>query len=194
MFLHTEFGGCNSPLFSEVDDRHHFPPPGPSNPSSNIIHPTHHSRVQLDGHHLLGLFQQLHGQVTRSGPNLQDDIRGLEARLVHDRLHHQGILQNVLALGLVELDACTCAYRGCMRVCGNDKGRAVTRNSAGVEALPNSPEKPFETFLAPFLATPPAARRPDMAPTNSEALVLGPGGHRLAPVRRPLCRCEQRRQ
>ena len=42
----------------------------------------------------------------RAWANLQHHIRALHARLVHNRLHHQRVLQDVLALGLVELDAC----------------------------------------------------------------------------------------
>jgi hypothetical protein len=38
--------------------------------------------------------------------NLQHHVGGLDARLVHDGLHHQRVLQDVLALALVELDAC----------------------------------------------------------------------------------------
>lgn len=68
--------------------------------------PAYHARVQLNGHDLLGPLQQLHGQVARARANLEHHVRGLHARLVHDGLHHLRVLQDVLALALVELHAC----------------------------------------------------------------------------------------
>lgn len=86
------------------------PPPTPTpHPRSRGIKAgpcTHHAGVQLHGHHFFRAFQQLHGQVARAGPNFQDHIGGLEPGLVDDGLHHQRVFQDVLAFGLVELDAC----------------------------------------------------------------------------------------
>lgn len=47
-----------------------------------------------------------HAAMGRTWTNLQHHIRALHPRLVHNRLHHQRVLQNMLALGLVELNAC----------------------------------------------------------------------------------------
>ena len=66
---------------------------------------TYHAWVKLYGHHLLGLLQELHGQVTCAWPNFKHHIRGLHPRLVHNGLHNQRVLQNVLALAFVELEA-----------------------------------------------------------------------------------------
>lgn len=66
----------------------------------------HHAAVKLHSHDLLGHLQQLHGQVSRPGPDFQHHISGLNARLFYNRLHYLRVLQNMLPLGLVELETC----------------------------------------------------------------------------------------
>ena len=64
----------------------------------------HHARVILDGYHALARRQQLHRQVAGAGPDFQHHVGALHARLLHDAVHHQRVLQDVLPLTLVELD------------------------------------------------------------------------------------------
>mmetsp|Transcript_4195 Transcript_4195/g.11829 ORF Transcript_4195/g.11829 Transcript_4195/m.11829 type:complete len:298 (+) Transcript_4195:685-1578(+) len=71
----------------------------------------HHSVVELDCHHLFGLLQQLHRQVSSARPDLQHGVCGLDTGLLHDGLHHQRVLQDVLPLALVKLDACDAGDR-----------------------------------------------------------------------------------
>jgi hypothetical protein len=72
-------------------------------------------------------------------------------------LDDQRVFEDVLALGLVEFDAWG-RGRGVRRGQGG-KGCQTPLASRRVES---SPEKPLATFLADFLATPPAARSPDI--------------------------------
>jgi hypothetical protein len=64
-----------------------------------------HARIDFDSNHSLGDLQELHREVTRPGADLQDDVGGFEAGLLDDALHDEGILQDVLPFGLLELDA-----------------------------------------------------------------------------------------
>ncbi len=73
--------------------------------------PAHHARVDLDGDDALGHLQKLHCQVACAGPHLQHHVGALDAGLVHDGLHHQRVLQNVLPFALVELDTCAVCGR-----------------------------------------------------------------------------------
>ena len=65
--------------------------------------------VNLDRDYALGSLQQLHGEVPCARANFQHDIGAFDAGLVYDRLHHQRVLQYVLPLALVKLDACVTA-------------------------------------------------------------------------------------
>ena len=64
-----------------------------------------HPRVELDGDNGLdaGLEQPL-GEISRSGPDLEDGVGGLEAGLGDDGVHERRVPQDVLALGLLERD------------------------------------------------------------------------------------------
>ena len=64
-----------------------------------------HPRVELDGDNGLdaGLEQPL-GEISRSGPDLEDGVGGLEAGLGDDGVHQRRVPQDVLALGLLERD------------------------------------------------------------------------------------------
>ena len=64
-----------------------------------------HARVELHGDHLLRRLEQTHGQVTRARTDLEHHVRGLDPALLHDGVDNHGILQDVLAVRLEELDA-----------------------------------------------------------------------------------------
>ena len=53
----------------------------------------------------MGMKWELYREVSCARPNLEDDVCGLHACLFHDAIHHQGILQNMLALAFVELNS-----------------------------------------------------------------------------------------
>jgi len=61
---------------------------------SRSLHTLHnlpdHSSVQLDGDDLLGLLQQADCEVTRTGTDLQNDVRSLDGRSIHDPLNRSG--------------------------------------------------------------------------------------------------------
>lgn len=65
----------------------------------------HHTRVELDGDDGLdpGLEEAL-GEVSCAGPDLEDGVGGLEPGLSDDGVHQRRVLQDVLALGLLERD------------------------------------------------------------------------------------------
>ena len=62
-----------------------------------------HARVNLDHNHLLRDRQQLHRQVPGAGTNLQHHVRAPQIRLVHNPLRNQRVLQQMLALAVVQL-------------------------------------------------------------------------------------------
>jgi hypothetical protein len=67
-----------------------------------------HPRVDLDGHDGLGALEQAQRQVPGAGPDLEDDVGGLDARFLDDGVDDRGVLEDVLPSGLEELDAWWC--------------------------------------------------------------------------------------
>ena len=56
---------------------------------------------------LLGSFQQLHRQVASTGTYLKNNICAFDTSFVYNGLNNQRVFQNMLALALVKLDACS---------------------------------------------------------------------------------------
>ena len=71
------------------------------------VRKAYHAAIQLHGDHLFSNLQQLHGQVAGSRADFQHHIRRLDARLGDDGVDNLRVLEDVLALGFVELQACS---------------------------------------------------------------------------------------
>ena len=67
---------------------------------------THHAWVDLHCNHFLGSFQQLHGQVSSSWANFEDNISALHSSLVNDGLQDQRVFEDMLAFAFQELEPC----------------------------------------------------------------------------------------
>ena len=61
-----------------------------------------HSRIDFDGDNSFRRIKQLFREISCSGSDLEDDVRGFYARLLHDGVDQHGVLQNVLTLRFLE--------------------------------------------------------------------------------------------
>lgn len=73
-----------------------------------------HAWVELYCNNSLSDLKELKGEVTRARTNFQDHICTFEAGFLHDALHHQWVLENVLPLSLLKLDT---THPSCMPLC-----------------------------------------------------------------------------
>lgn len=73
-----------------------------------------HAWVELYRNNSLSDLEELEGEVTRARTNFQDHICTFEAGFLHDALHHQWVLENVLPLGLLKLYT---THPSCMPLC-----------------------------------------------------------------------------
>lgn len=66
-------------------------------PLHSLRHLRRHSGIQLDGDDLLRLLQYPHGQVPRTGTDLENHIFGFEVRFCDDGFCDSRVLEDVLA-------------------------------------------------------------------------------------------------
>ena len=62
--------------------------------------------VILHSHDFFGPLQEFHGQVASTWTYFKHYICAFDTSFVYNRLNNQWVFQDVLALALVELDAC----------------------------------------------------------------------------------------